>query len=75
VIRFAAIVLTEAELATVQRLAQQLRRQRTAIVISSFYADPSVQQAIASRDPEARERVAYMSGLVVAEAAIIRRAA
>lgn len=63
--------------ATVQRLARMLRGQRTAAVLAGVYRDPTIQQIVAEQrhDPEASARAAYISGLVVAEVAIARRAA
>lgn len=58
----------------VQSLAGRLQHRRTVDVIGGFYNAPEVQQQLGDRDSQTGERLAYMSGLVVAEVRM-RRAA
>lgn len=63
-------VLREIDRELVAEVAGRLEHRRTVDVIGGFYADPIVQQQLADRDSQTRDRLAYMSGLVVAEVAI-----
>jgi hypothetical protein len=75
--------LYDTDRALVRRLSVKLAALKTVEVIERFYADPEVLIALATNrgqgmpapPPETRERFAYMSGLVVAEVALNRRAA
>jgi hypothetical protein len=69
------VILTDDHRATVSRIAARCKLLRSSQVITAFYADATVQQMLAGKEVEARDRAAYMSGLVVAEVAIARRAA
>lgn len=63
-------VLREIDRELVAEVAGRLEHRRTVDVIGGFYTDPIVQQQLADRDSQTRDRLAYMSGLVVAEVAI-----
>lgn len=65
--------LTDADRALIPRLATACADLDTTRVITAFYRDPAVRQILASRDPDVALRMAYVSGLVVAEVAIARR--
>lgn len=69
-----APTLREADRELVAALAGRLEHRRTVEVVGGFYTAPEVQQQLADRDGKTSERLAYMSGLVVAEVGI-RRAA
>ena len=66
--------LREVDRALVLDLAGRLSHRRTVDVIGGFYTAPEVQQQLGDRDSRTCERLAYMSGLVVAEVSM-RRAA
>lgn len=68
------IELTPSDYALVKRLSASCADLDTTRVITAVYNDTAVRQALASRDPEAGLRMAYVSGLIVAEVAIARRA-
>lgn len=70
----AHIILTEADLATIAALSSRLAGRRTVSVINAVQSDATIQQIIASHDADARDRVAYMSGIIVAEVALARMA-
>jgi hypothetical protein len=67
-----SVFLTESDQAHIARLAQRCASLRTAAVLNAVYADPGIQQLVAT-EPAARDRVAVISGRVVAEVAIARR--
>lgn len=69
-----APVLRDIDRDLITALAGRLEHRRTIEVVGGFYSAPEVQQQLADRDSKTSERLAYMSGLVVAEVSI-RRAA
>lgn len=72
--KLAQILLTEADLATIAALSARLAGHRTVSVINAVQSDAMIQQIIASHDADARDRVAYMSGIIIAEVALARMA-
>lgn len=66
------VVLTESEKATVARLVGRCKSMRTSQVIRTF-EDDLVGSQMRYGDASTRDRAAYLSGLVVAEVAILRR--
>lgn len=68
-------VLRDCDHELIQTVAGRLRGNRTVDVVRLFYTQPEVQAQMADRDSRTAERIGYMSGLVVAEAALRRAAA
>jgi hypothetical protein len=67
-------VLREIDRELVAEVAGRLEHRRTVDVIGGFYSYPTVQQQLADHDSQTRDRLAYMSGLVVAEVSLRRLA-
>ena len=65
--------LTEADRALVPRLATVCAHLDTQRVLRAVYATPAVRRELAGPCPHAGARMAYVSGLVIAEVAIVRR--
>jgi hypothetical protein len=67
-----APLLRDADRDLIAALAGRLEHRRTVEVVGGFYTAPEVQQQLADHDSQTRDRLAYMSGLVVAEVGLRR---
>jgi hypothetical protein len=65
--------LTAADMALIPRLVKTCAHLDTQRVITAFYRDREVKAALAHGGERIGDRLAYVSGLVVAEVALNRR--
>jgi hypothetical protein len=65
--------LTDADKALIPRLVKSCAHLDTQRVITAFYRDREVKAALANGGNRIGDRMAYVSGLVVAEVALNRR--
>jgi hypothetical protein len=65
--------LTDADKAMIPRLAKTCAHLDTQRVITAFYRDREVKAALVHGGERIGDRMAYVSGLVVAEVALNRR--
>jgi hypothetical protein len=65
--------LTDADKALIPRLVKTCAHLDTARVITAFYRDREVKAALAQGGERIGDRMAYVSGLVVAEVALNRK--
>lgn len=68
------VLLNDDENRLVLAIASRCRDMRPSMVHSAFYNDSQIQTMIAGagKDDKVRDRVAYMSGLVLAEVSLQR---
>lgn len=67
--------ITAADRAAVLRLANAAKGLRRTEIIALVYKDADMQKILATEDDLARPKVAYLSGLVLAEVSMARRVA
>jgi len=67
------VPLTDDDRALIPRLVKACAHLDTQRVITAFYRDRQVKAALATGGDRIGDRMAYVSGLVVAEVALARR--